>query len=123
MIAAIVSILIGLIIMVSPELLDYNQHASYNNYIIGPLVITFAFTAIWEVNRSSRYVNVVFGIWQTLSPLILSFDDIPALINITTGASVIALSLMPRRITGRYGGGWRSLFQKDPPHWKAVKDK
>lgn len=115
--AAIVNTMLGIWVIVSPGLLDFGRRAADSNHIAGPVEIIFAVTAIWEINRSARYFNLVTGAWLALSPFVLSFDS-PAATwnNLAVGIAIIVLSLVRGRIKGRYGGGWRSLFQKDPVH-------
>src|SRR5687767_4552078 len=93
--AAIVNIITGLWLMFSPYLLQLEKTASYNNYIIGPLVLTFAITAIWEVNRSARYLNMVAGAWLAVSPFILVIPSGEATWNsVISGVLITALSFV-----------------------------
>ncbi len=61
--------------MLAPGLFEFGKKAADNNYIIGPLVITFAITAIWEENRSARYFNLAAGTWLDCFSFILCFDS------------------------------------------------
>ncbi len=36
------------------NVIPFEKAAFDNNYIAGPLIIIFAITALWEVNRSAR---------------------------------------------------------------------
>jgi hypothetical protein len=117
--AAIVNILLGLWLMLSPYLLQFEKAASDNNYIVGPLVLTCAIIALWEVNRSARYINLVAGAWLVISPLILDFQTSEAILStVISGLLIAALSFFKGSIKGNYGGGWRSLFQRNPVHMK-----
>ena len=107
--------------MIIPGWLNFSEAAANNNYIIGPLVITFAYTSIWEINRSARYANVALGSWLILAPFVLEFDTTALWTDVLDGTLIILLSLLPRRVEGTYGGGWQSLFQKSPPHLKGLK--
>jgi hypothetical protein len=114
---AIINILLGLWLMVSPDMLQFEKAASDNNYIIGPLVLTVAITALWEVNRSVRFFNIALGAWLVISPFILGLQLSTALWGvILPGILIIAFSLIKGSIKRSYGGGWRSLFTKDPEH-------
>lgn len=114
--AAIANTLIGLWMMMAPALLGYPTPAANNTYIIAPLVITFAITAIWEVNRSIRYIILPLGLWLAAAPFILGYEGIPRYHDLVAGITIAALSLVKGKIEGNYGGGWRSLFQKHPAH-------
>jgi len=115
--AAIINILLGLWLMVSPALLQFEKAASDNNYIVGPLVLTFAITTLWEVNRSVRYFNIAAGAWLAVSPFILSFQAADAIWStVISGVLIAAFSFVKGSIKGNYGGGWKSLFEKDTMH-------
>ena len=112
--AAIMNVVMGLWMMITPALFDFEKRTADNHYIVGPLVITFAITAIWEVNRSTRYFNLVAGLWLAASPFLLSFQQQEVIwINLITGIIIALLSLVRGKIKGQYGGGWRSLFEKN----------
>ncbi len=114
---AIINTIIGIWVMVAPVALGFEKTAANNNHIIGPLVVTTAITAIWEVNRSARYVNIVLGIWLLVSAFFIDAGATAGMIsNILSGLMIFCLSLSGGKIKGRYGGGWRSLFQNEPPH-------
>jgi len=116
MIAAVINIFIGLWVMLAPAMLGFGKTASDHSYVVGPLVITFAIAAIWEVNRSARYLNIPAGLWLAASAILFSFSG-PAFWNsLICGIAICLLSLIKGKITGKYGGGWRSLFRKTPQH-------
>jgi hypothetical protein len=112
--AAIINVLLGVWLMLSPALLHFEKAASDNNYIVGPLVISCAIMALWEVNRSARFFNMAAGIWIVASPFILQFQS-PASIWVTVvlGVFITVFSFVKGTIKGNYGGGWKSLFEKD----------
>jgi hypothetical protein len=122
---AIINILLGLWLMFSPDLLQFEKAASNNNHIIGPLVLTVAITALWEVNRSVRFFNIPLGAWLVVSPFILGFQLSTAAAlwgAILPGVLIIVFSLVKGSIKRRYGGGWRSLFTKDPEHARQQRN-
>ena len=111
---AIVNILLGLWLMISPHLLQFEKAASDNNYIVGPLVLTFSMIALWELNRSILFLNIALGIWLLVSPFVLEFQSSATTwATILSGALLAGLSFIKRKVKGKYGGGWRSLFTKD----------
>lgn len=119
--AQIVNILIGLGLMVVPAIFKFDRIAADNNHIVGPLVVTFAVISLWEINRNARLFNIVTGLWLVLSPFVLGFASPERTIDILSGVAVILFSLFKGKIKSRYGGGWRSLFQKHPMHMEAIK--
>jgi hypothetical protein len=120
--AAIVNILIGVWMMVSPAMLNYGKMESDYNYIIGPIAITFAITAVWEVNRSARFLVLLCGVALSISPMLSFFQSSNAIWNNALSGVIMSLiSLVKGYIKKHYGGGWRSLFQKQPQHWEGQR--
>lgn len=114
--AAIINIFLGLWLMISPALLHFENKASSNNYIVGPLILTFAITALWEVNRSARFLNIAGGLWLIVSPFTLGFQSFTSIwLTLLSGILITAFSFVKGNIERNYGGGWRSLFSKKPP--------
>jgi hypothetical protein len=111
---AIINIFLGLWLMFSPGLLQFDKVSSSNYYIVGPLVLTFAITALWEVNRSVRFFNIATGVWLVISPLIVDLQSSMAdWTTVLSGVLITAFSFVKGNIKKNYGGGWRSLFAKD----------
>ena len=119
--ANIVNILIGLAVMIAPAVFKFDKAAADNNHIVGPLVLTFAIISLWEINHNVRLFNVVTGLWLVLSPFILPFNSVERMIDIPAGVAIIIFSFFQEKLKNRYGGGWRSLFQKNPLHIQEVK--
>ena len=119
--AAIINVLIGLWVMVAPGLFEFEKTSANNHYIVGPLVITMAIAAIWEVNRSFRYFNLLAGIWLAISAIFLSYESSEEIANsLASGIFLIFFSLVKGEKKHRYGGGWKILFRSD---FKVFKDK
>jgi hypothetical protein len=115
--ATILNIIIGLGLILVPAYLPMNKEMMNNYYITSPLIITAAITALWEVNRSARYLTFMGGLWLILSPFIFGTDDsLVKWITISAGGLLVVFSSIKGKIKGSYGGGWRSLFQKNPLH-------
>ena len=114
--ARIVNFLLGLWLMAAPALLGYiGTPAEVNDRIVGPLVASIAFVAIWEITRGLRWLNVGLGLWLVVAPFLLGAWvqnwSFPATINsVLVGLFVAALSLVPGKRTHGYAGGWRSLL-------------
>ena len=121
--AQIINVILGLWIMASPDLLSFaDPTAADNNHIVGPLIVTFAFTALWEATRSVGKWNIALGAWLLIAPWILSFEDKSALINdVAIGAVVVALSFVKGKITQHFGGGWSALFKDNPEHIEKTR--
>lgn len=113
--------ILGLWLMISPSIFDMHQQSAGNNHITGPLVLTFSVIALWEVNKRAIRLNIVIGAWLLLALFVLDFsNNIAFFSNGTCAAFIILLSSIKRKSKKRFGGGWRSLFQKTPLHlWEA----
>jgi len=117
------TILLGLWLMISPSVFSMNELTSNNNYIVGPLVITFSVISIWDINRKVIRANIPLGAWLLVALFALDFTkSIAFFSNGACGAFIIVLSSIKRkRTTGKYGGGWKSLFQHNPPHLQEAE--
>lgn len=108
--------------MISPEILKMNQVTSNNNHIVGPLIITFAVISLWDINRSVIRANIVLGSWLLIALFVLDFTQTIAFSsNGACACFIIVLSSIKRRSKGKFGGGWRSLFQHNPIHLREAQ--
>jgi hypothetical protein len=117
--AIIINILAGLWVMASSAVLGLTESAADNNYIAGPLIVTFSVIALWDINRSVRYCNVPIGLWLAVSAFILPIQGTAVWSNIVAGILVATLSFVPAASKKRFGGGWKSLFEEEPEHMRA----
>lgn len=118
----IVNIFLGLWLMISPSIFKMNELTANNNYIIGPLVITFSVISLWDINRQAIKVNILLGIWLLAALFILDFTkSIAFFSNGACGAFIILLSSIKRKAKENFGGGWKSLFQQNPPHLQEAE--
>jgi hypothetical protein len=120
--SAIINTIVGLWLIVSPSVFDMNKTTSNNNYIIGPLVITFSVISLWDINRNAIKANIVLGLWLLIALFALDFTRTVAFFtNAACGALIILLSSSERKNRKNFGGGWRSLFQHNPPHLREAE--
>lgn len=120
MTAAIINIAIAIGFLFYAAVPGVSKTAADNYYVVCPLIIAFAVTSLWEINRNVRHLNLLTGAWLALAPFVLAFPHLmPKLVSILGGVVIFTLSLFPRSVKGRYGGGWISLFQSRPPHISA----
>ncbi len=121
--ASVVNILLGLWVMLAPDMLNYQKPEADYNYIVAPVAITFAITALWEVNRSARFIVMFCGLVLAISPLLSFFQSSDAIWNnALAGIIMILISLVKGKVKKHYGGGWLSLFQKRPEHFKELEN-
>ncbi|MGH2350131.1 MAG: SPW repeat domain-containing protein, partial [Chloroflexota bacterium] len=106
----LLSVLLGLWLMAAPAVLGYVGPAADSDHIVGPLAVSFACIAIWQVTRGMRWLNVPLGLWLLVAPWLLQYP-LPATVNsIVVGLLLIVLSMVRGEVTERFGGGWSSLF-------------
>ena len=117
--AAIVNAIIGLFVMIAPALFQFNKSAANHYHIAGPIVVTFAVVSLWEVNHAAHYFNILPGLWLIIAPFLFHFSSSTATwMAVLCGVLIILLSLVKRKMKGKYGGGWRSLLQHNPLHMR-----
>lgn len=121
--AHVVVAALGIWMMIAPAAFGYTQQPmEFNDRIVGTLVATFAIIAWWECTRSLRYANVVLGIYLALSALLIFDYPNGATINaVVVGLAMAGLSLIKGKVKGTYGGGWTTLWKKDPYGLKGKK--
>ena len=106
---------VGLWLMTSPSVLGFDGAARTNTLIIGPIALSMAVIAIWEIGRELRWVNVAIGAWLLVSPLILGYETEPLINSMVAGVLLIGFSLIRGTVSGKYGGGWKSLIRDEDP--------
>lgn len=114
--AQLLNIIVGLFITVAPGLWHFSKMEADNFHIAGPLIVTIASVAWWECNRNVRFFNIPVGLWLLVTPFIFPFHQTALFTSMAAGGFTILLSLIKGKIKKRYGGGWRSLWQKNPLH-------
>jgi uncharacterized membrane protein len=98
------SIALGLWLLVAPYVLGSGGRAAHSDHLIGALIVTVAMTALADVGRAARFVNVLLGAWVMVSPWLLGGATASAVWNdAIVGALVILLSFRRGRIRERYG--------------------
>lgn len=103
--------------MIAPGIFQYSSAAADNGHIAGPIIVTFSIVAIWEATRVVRKWNLPVGIWLLAAPWILGYDNTIAIISdMGVGVLVLIFASIQGKITQNFGGGWSSLWQKNPEH-------
>ena len=83
----------------------------YSDHVAGWLVIGVAVTAMAEVARPVRFLNVAVGGWIALSPLVLGGGGTAVLLNHVVAGGLVALLSLPRGKRSRETyGGWDRLI-------------
>lgn len=102
---------VGIWLMAAPAVLGYDAPAATSDRLIGPVAVSFAIIALWEVTRPVRRVNTALGLWLLAAPWLLGYAPVPAVNSIIAGVLLITLSLVRGEVSGQYGGGWRAVWK------------
>jgi hypothetical protein len=98
------SIAVGLWLMFSPAVWGSEGAAANNDYVVGALAITVAGIATAEVVRTTRFFNVLLGLWLLLAPWVLEGSTTgSALNNVIFGLVLVGLSIPRGKVLERYG--------------------
>ena len=110
--AQIITTLVGIWLMAAPGILSFGGKAADNDHIIGPVIATFAITAMWECTNLVRKFNKPIGIWLIAAPIILGYDSYVLILNDgLAGFVVLFLSFIKMKKEKSYGGGWKVLWK------------
>ena len=110
--AQLLNTALGIWLMAAPDVLGFDGIAATHHHILGPLVASSAFVAVWEVLRPVRWVNVPFGLWLLLAPWAFDFTPDAALNSIVVGLLLMTFARIGDGVAQKYGGGWKVLFQR-----------
>ncbi len=122
--AQAMNVVIGLWVMIAPGIFDWSPAATDNGHIVGPVILTFSFTSLWEVTRGVRKANYPLAVWLLAAPWILGYSGNAAIISdMIAGILVIIFSSFQGKITQHYGGGWSSLWKDEPEHLKKANQR
>ena len=108
-----VSVALGVWLMAAPAVLDYAGQASATHRLVGPVVASFAFVAVWSHVRGLRWANVPLGSVLLVAPWPLGFGEVATVNSLIVGLALIALAPVRGPIRGRFGGGWAYLWERE----------
>jgi uncharacterized membrane protein len=78
-----------------------------SDHLVGALVVTVAVSALAEVARLLRFVNVAFGAWLIVVPWWLAgASAMAAAVSVAAGVALIAFSLPRGTRSGDHYGSW-----------------
>jgi hypothetical protein len=99
-----VSAVLGVWLLAAPAVLGAHGPSADSDHVAGALVLTVAATALAEVTRVARFLNVLCGAWLVLAPWVLSGDSAAARWDdVIVGIALILLSLPRGPVRERYG--------------------
>lgn len=75
-----------------------------SDHLVGSLVVTIAVTAMAEVARPLRFINLLFGVWLIVAPWLLSgATTVASWAGVGAGIALILLNIPRGRVRQRYG--------------------
>ncbi|MER9233427.1 NAD-dependent epimerase/dehydratase family protein [Mesorhizobium sp. M0622] len=102
----VASTLAGALLMITPLVFGTNPPLYFSDHVTGCLIIMVAVTAMGEVARAVRFLNIALGAWVAFSPFILAGGAAASLANLAIGALLVGLSLPRGTRSAAHYGGW-----------------
>ncbi len=103
----VVSALIGTWLMMTRLIFDTRPPMADSDHVVGALIVTVAVTAMAEVARPVRFINVILGAWLAMAPWMLAGASIAASwSSVLAGIVLIAMSLPRGTRSKTHYGGW-----------------
>jgi nucleoside-diphosphate-sugar epimerase/uncharacterized membrane protein len=103
----VVSAALGVWLMFSRLIFGTEPPMADSDHLIGALIITVAVSAMAEVARPLRFINVLFGLWLIIAPWLLSgATTLGVWAAIVVGVALIGLSLPRGRRSSEHYGSW-----------------
>ncbi|WP_443726232.1 SPW repeat domain-containing protein [Rhizobium mongolense] len=97
--------------MFSPLVFGTAPPLYFNDHILGCLVILVAVTAMAEVARPARFLNVLLGAWIAASPFVLQdATSLGTAGDVAAGLFLIGLSLPRGNRSEEHYGSWDRLI-------------
>lgn len=122
MIGAVVATAIGIWLMLAPYVLHYGGVTADHHYIVGPLIVSFGLSAIWEVCREMRWWNFALGLWLLVSLLVWEHSATVGWSVGLSGVGCMLASLHRGQKKDKLGGTWFDLFRDGiPPEQTAAE--
>lgn len=105
----VLCIAIGLWLMFTRLTMGASGAMADADHLIGALVVTVSVSALANVGRALRFVNVLFGLALLAAPLVFDASAMQTVAGIAAGLALIALSLPRGRVRAHYGN-WDRLI-------------
>ncbi len=103
----VASTLLGVLLMTTPLIFGTEAPLYFSDHVVGCLVIMVSVTAMAEVVRPVRFLNVALGAWIASSPFLLEGGAGAATIaGVTIGLALIGFSLPRGTRSDEHYGGW-----------------
>ena len=102
---------LGAVLMGTPLIFGTEPPLYFSDHILGSLVILVAVTAMAELARPLRFLNVALGAWVAASPFLLEgAGSAGTIADVVIGLALIGLSLPRGKRSDEHYGGWDRLI-------------
>jgi nucleoside-diphosphate-sugar epimerase/uncharacterized membrane protein len=103
----VASVGLGAVLMATPLVFATEPPLYLGDHVAGCVAIMVAVTAMAEVARAVRFVNVAVGAWVAASPFLLDGGTTVGLVaDLVIGLALIGLSLPRGKRSDEHYGGW-----------------
>lgn len=107
----IASVVLGAALMTTPLIIGSQPPLYFSDHVVGCLVILVAVTAMAEIARPARFLNMVLGAWIAISPFLLEGGSNTAMLfDGAAGLLLIGLSLPRGTRSEEHYGGWDRII-------------
>ncbi|WP_119300285.1 NAD-dependent epimerase/dehydratase family protein [Dongia deserti] len=107
----VVSVAIGAYLLTTPLTHGTAPPLYFSDHVVGCLVVTIAVTALAELMRLVRLLNVPLGLWVAVSPFLLEGGTMVGTVaDVVLGLALVALSLPRGTRSQEQYGGWNRLI-------------
>ncbi|NHK27228.1 NAD-dependent epimerase/dehydratase family protein [Parvularcula flava] len=98
---------LGVLLMLSRPVFGNEVPLADSDHLTGALVLTVAVIALAEVARPLRFLNIGFGLWLIVAPVILKGGTIlGTLSGMAAGVAIVLLSLPRGQRSDEHYGSW-----------------
>jgi hypothetical protein len=108
------NIILGIWLLVSPDILGLSPHVARLGRIAGPVAIFIAVLALRDVTRGARVVNIVTGLFLLISiPAAQGATTLDYVNGTVVGWLLIVFALPRGAVHQRMDGGWCAIVWPD----------
>src|SRR5581483_11453939 len=96
-------VVLGIWLIGAPAVLGYRGLAADNDQVVGPIVATCAFAALWQAARPLGWVGFALGGWILVAPWLFSAGVVATATELLVGVLLMALAWRGRGSAARLG--------------------
>lgn len=104
------AIILGLWLMISPDILPATSGGASVDRIIGPFVIWVGVLGLRSVTRSFRALHIISALFLMIAPWLVT-NTVPLLwSSVLAGWALVVLGIVRGQVSQRVGDGWRAAI-------------